>query len=357
MRRFIIPCFIAVALRSVSGADTGQELEAIRLRIESAKPNASESADLARLDGWAYGNTAFAGRATAVLAFFHRLKGTPERIQDKLKTFALKKDGAWNLDERECCLEYARIKAREDFAAAMILIDKLGQSGSGVQRMLAAEAAGDVLLAGKQFQAAEDAYRLAKKVFQADEYLTDDPLAKLALDRVKKGLAAARRPLDVEKYGEDFVLYREAETLRRDKKNYASALELYRQVIKRFPDTIYAEASRLYEALCAIKMGKVDEAERSLEAFYRQSKYGLYRGEALLELGRIALERKVDPVLARATFDEMDKWLATIEDHDKQIPEFAIRESAREVTKAPASEKTWIHGAMSTNSASCRASW
>jgi len=332
--------FMILVIREVAGADSGSELHEIRVRIESGKPNSSEASDLSQLEGIANGKTAFAGRATAVLAFFHRKKETiTERVKDKLKAFVLTKDGSWNLDERECCLEYARIKAHEDFPAAMQVIDKLGQSGSGVLRMLAAEAAGDVFLIGKRFKEAEDAYRLAKRIFDSDGYLKDDPLAKLALERVKRSLEAARRPLDVEKYGEDFVLYREAEVQRRQKKNYAVALEIYGQIIKRFPDTIYAEASHLYELLCMVKTGKVEHAERGLETFCAKNKYGLYRGEAMLELGRIALERKVDPALARTRFDELEKWLAAVEEHDKELPAFSIKDAAKDVTKPPAVEK------------------
>jgi len=398
MVRLLAVIILALALRLVSGADTGQELEAIRLRIESGKSNPAEGADLSLLEGWAFGNTAFAGRATAVLAFFHRLKGTPERIQDKLKTCALKKDGAWNMDERECCLEYARLKAQEDFSAAMNVIDKLGQSGSGIQRLLAAEAAGDVLLAGKQFQAAEEAYRLAKKIFQADEYLRDDLLAKLALERVWKGLAAARRPLDVEKYGEDFVLYREAEE-NRNWKNYAQALARYDEIIKAYPQTVYAVASECYAIDCLLALYRETECSkaaqviekakgrlkeliqqlrdgqrrglpagaleqlakkiraqetliRSLEmaptgpkaaslaeeraaAFLKREPAGLYRGEVHVMLGRHYLDAAFNPARAEDYFSRAAKWCAEINQNPEKRAGLEVPEKARQVSAPP----------------------
>ncbi len=142
--------------------------------------------------------------------------------------------------------------------------------------------------------------------------------------------------------GEDFLLYRRAESLRRSGRGFKKALELYRVVIKKHPANIYAEASRLYAPLCLVGLKKLDGAQRDLWAFYQKDKNGLYRGEALLELGRIELEHRVRPLEARKYFGLLNKWF---ERARKEVPDnkMRIKPAARRLTAPPKAEKKADH--------------
>ncbi|HUX01144.1 MAG TPA: hypothetical protein VMY35_09225, partial [Phycisphaerae bacterium] len=141
-------------------------------------------------------------------------------------------------------------------------------------------------------------------------------------------------------YGEDFVRYRDAERLRRVEDNPAAAREVYLEIIQKWPEGIYAEASRLYAAQCLVAMGKIAEAKRELAAFRASDPYGLYRGEAALEMGRIALEYDLAPQAAKGCFLLLQTWLWEVQDKTPlNIERLAVREAAEQVTAPPAQEK------------------
>jgi len=115
---------------------------------------------------------------------------------------------------------------------------------------------------------------------------------------------------------------------------------VYLEIVKKWPETIYAEASRLYAATCLVAMGKTGEAKPELYAFRASDPYGLYRGEAVLEMGRIALEHHLNPGAAKGCFLLLDTWLK--EGRNKEplnIEKLAVREAATKVTTPPRQEK------------------
>ncbi len=159
---------------------------------------------------------------------------------------------------------------------------------------------------------------------------------------IRRGLRSLKYDIDRLTLGEDFLLYRTAESLRRSGRGFKKALELYRVVIKKHPDNIYAEASRLYAPLCLVGLKKLDGAQRELWAFYQKDKNGLYRGEALLELGRIELEHKVRPFEARRYFELLNAWFKSAR---KETPdcEMGVKPAARRLVAPPKSEKKADH--------------
>ena len=77
--------------------DTGKTLAEIRLRVETPEVNRQEVGDLAYLWRLAQGTTPWAGRATAILAFYDRCKGSSDRTLPKLlSSFAVKQHGGDN---------------------------------------------------------------------------------------------------------------------------------------------------------------------------------------------------------------------------------------------------------------------
>ena len=138
------------------------------------------------------------------------------------------------------------------------------------------------------------------------------------------------------RYGEEFVRYRDAERLRRVQQKFAEARKVYLEIVEKWPETVYAEASRLYAAKCLVAMGKTDEAKRELHVFRQSDPYGLYRGEAAIEMGRIALEHDLVPQAARGAFLLAETWLREVQNQKPlNIDRLAVPEKARQVTAPP----------------------
>jgi tetratricopeptide (TPR) repeat protein len=170
---------------------------------------------------------------------------------------------------------------------------------------------------------------------------------------VEKSVAEARRLLDAGKADEATRLLApvrkrlgedrdpRVEGLRRIHHKFAEGRAVYAEVVKKWPETIYAEASRLYAAKCLVGMGKTDEAKRELHAFRKSDPYGLYRGEAAVEMGRIALEHDLQPKAARGAFLLAETWLQEVQNRQPlNIERLAVPEKARKVTAPPGQEKS-----------------
>ena len=222
---------------------------------------------------------------------------------------------------------------------ALVIFDWTASKAQGEPLVLAAEGCGKALMAMKDFRRAVECFDFAVKAVKsiADYYGTYDKLTA----RLKQELARARRLADADLYGEDFVLYRDAETLRRVQKKYKEARQTYQAILKRFPDSPYADASTLYAAMCLIEMDKPQEAGRELVALWHANHYGLYTGEAMLELGRIALEYDLQPKAAKGCFLFLDAWFQEFRNQPPLEIEkrSAVPEAARKVTAPPAKEK------------------
>ena len=92
--------------------------------------------------------------------------------------------------------------------------------------------------------------------------------------------------------------------------------------------------------MCLIEMGKVNEAQIELVALRTANPYGPYSGEALLELGRIALEHYVQPKAARGCFMLLDTWIQEVKSKPVlNITKLAVPDAARAVTTPPQEEK------------------
>jgi tetratricopeptide (TPR) repeat protein len=222
---------------------------------------------------------------------------------------------------------------------ALVIFDWTASKAQGEPLVLAAEGCGKALMALKDFRRAVECFDFAVKAVKsiADDYGTYDKLTA----RLRQELARARRLADTDLYGEDFVLYRDAETLRRIQKKYPEARQTYQAILKRFPDGPYADASTLYAAMCLIEMEKPQEAGRELVALWHANRYGPYAGEAMLELGRIALEYDLQPKAAKGCFLFLDAWFQEFRNQPPLEIEkrSAVPEAARKVTTPPAKEK------------------
>ncbi len=267
-------------------------------------------------------------------------RGEADNTLERMKRY-VKDRSRYNPEHRECYDLAARAHvAKGEHYPALVLYDWVARHEKGLPKVLAAEGCGKALEAMKRYDKAYQAYSFALKYLRTgvQDYDRDPKLS----GRLRAALRRTARLRDIDRYGEDFMLYRDAETLRRGKRKYRDALKKYREIIERFPESVYAEASGLYEGLCLVKLANVDEAEGRLAAFWKKERNGLYRGEALLEFGRIALEHRVRGRLAKGYFDTLDGWLDEVAKQDTFVEGFSIesiKEAARKLTKPPAAEK------------------
>jgi len=111
----------------------------------------------------------------------------------------------------------------------------------------------------------------------------------------------------------------------------------------------YTAASRLYEGLCLVELGRTAEGIKKLEAFVDQSDPktpGLYRGEAMLQLARLHLDGRAGRIDRKKADDwlyRLDEWviLARAENEDWRFNDLlpGIRKAAKQKTDGPTQEK------------------
>ena len=116
----------------------------------------------------------------------------------------------------------------------------------------------------------------------------------------------------------------------------ALALEHYEALIRKYPHTVFAEAAGLYRAVCRIKLGRSQEAERDLEGFLAAAPMGLYRGEAMWVLGDVALQERWDAKAAKKRYEQALDWCGRVRALKEGARLYAVPEKAAEPAKAPA---------------------
>jgi tetratricopeptide (TPR) repeat protein len=267
----------------------------------------------------------------------------PDKALDFVRPYVEPRD-AYNLDHADCYLVAGdALLALGKPYDALVIFDWMAGKADGVPLVRAAEGCGRAFLARKEFQKAIECFRFAIGYAQQCAYDQE------ALIRRLEGLLRdAQRLADMDLYGEDFVRYRDAERLRRQSpqmspgltgtnlRDHAAAREIYLEIIQKWPESVYAEAARLYAAQCLVAMGKTEEAKRELAAFRASDPYGLYRGEAVLEMGRIALEYDLAPQAAKGCFLLLETWLREVQDKTPlNIEKLAVRDAAEKVTAPP----------------------
>jgi tetratricopeptide (TPR) repeat protein len=270
-------------------------------------------------------------RVDALIARVALDSKAPDKALDFVRPYVEPRD-AYNLDHADCYLVAGdALLALGKPYDALVIFDWMAGKSDGVPLIRAAEGCGRAFLARKEFQKAIECFRFAIGYAQQCAY---DQGALIG--RLKGLLRDAQRLAEMDLYGEDFVRYRDAEHLRRVQGNHAAAREVYLEIIQKWPESIYSEASRLYAAKCLVALGKIEEAKQELAAFRASDPYGLYRGEAVLEMGRIALEYDLAPQAAKGCFLLLQTWLEEVQDKTPlNIEKLAVREAAEKVTTPP----------------------
>jgi len=258
---------------------------------------------------------------------------------------------------------YLKLEKHHD---AMSLFDWLATSENKGQLMLqalAVEGVGRTYLAQRNLPEARKAFTFAlhnlKRVYlpkarEKAKYYDEPPpdldylvkrierLLKQATPKKPKSPKKPERPKRPKKSGPgpDYYKFRQAETLRRHRQNHVEALRVYKDLIDTYPDSPYSEAARLYAPICMAKLGAHQAAEEELKTFVAANEYGLYRGEALLETGRIAIEYQFDAEIAFDGFERLDAWIKEVRKPNRSVAAPAVPAVERGRIQPPKERET-----------------
>ncbi|NBC10810.1 MAG: tetratricopeptide repeat protein [Planctomycetes bacterium] len=262
-------------------------------------------------------------------------------------------------------------RAAEHADQALRIFDHLAGNTEGEEQFEAAWRCGRSLALLGRYDDALDAFAFAHHTLRAMHPSDTPPHLKPLADGLSEDRKRVAYLRDVTRYGLEYLLYRRAQEHRLAGR-YEQAAAGYRQVIDTAQDTMtrllieklstefttpeaskklpgagvdespYTAASRLYEALCLIELGQAREAVQRLEAFADEDPATtpevtprpdgeaeriaaeqttlpgdrpipapplLFRGQALLELGRLALEHELDLDRADEYFARLDHWI------------------------------------------------
>lgn len=313
-----------------------QEFEAARLRIESGDQNQQSRLDAALLQRLARGKGQLATDALAALTCQLRSEGKPipGGMVQKLREASKKQDGTWDFSNYNAVLEYARYCATEKHEDPSSLIDSLALSGNAAAKILAAELAGDLLLLKNKHADAIGRYAFAQAIWKSDQYVRESPRITGVMKRIEASLLRAKRSIEVEKYGQEFVLYRDAETHRRCGR-FKQAIEVYRELIKHYSESVFAEAAQLYVGYCFIGDRQFNEANAQFKKIIDGNPWGVYRGEALVAAAELRLNVFLDVQGSSALFQNALAWIESITNAPVNLNPFMPPERSLEVTSTP----------------------
>ncbi|MBN1673897.1 MAG: tetratricopeptide repeat protein [Kiritimatiellae bacterium] len=151
------------------------------------------------------------------------------------------------------------------------------------------------------------------------------------------------RRWDIERYGADFVAYRDADRLRFANKP-AQALAKYAEVIKTYPGTVYAEAATVYSGYCHRELEDYATAEK-LWREQLKNPWGLYRGEICLALANMEFEYRLRPQEAEYWYKKAIEWMDKVGLVDKKMFLLGVPGKAFTVSAPPIrmkEQKAWF---------------
>jgi tetratricopeptide (TPR) repeat protein len=179
--------------------------------------------------------------------------------------------------------------------------------------------------------------------------------------QIEERIAALQRTIEIDSYGLDFVLYKEAQGFRNashplaldftnvaaafgkdgeiggrvPKADYEMAMYRYNELIQLYSDNPYGQAAKLYRAVCIAKTGEVDEAINLLEEFYEDDVNGLFRGEALSIIGDLYSYAKWDFTNAEEAYRKSLEWIDIHQQQNRILESYLIPEKSRKISQPP----------------------
>ncbi len=135
-----------------------------------------------------------------------------------------------------------------------------------------------------------------------------------------------------EQFGDDFLAWHDARELHLSER-FEDARAAYANLAREFPDTVYAEGARFHAAECLLELGEVRKAAEEFAEFAKSQPLGLWRGEALFNLGEIHLRHEFDTKAAHEAFEKVVDWVNTVRDlSDDEVSLAKLPEVVKYVT-------------------------
>ncbi len=252
-------------------------------------------------------------------------------------------------------LEYTRcLVADTRIREAVRALDFAKDNTEGHQHARVLAVFGDLSGMADQWSAAIDQYKEAlsygdrfftrRRTRESQEVITGpvvpgtDDWRRTHRPAIAASLKHAERQHEIQQYGQGFVDYRDARTAHLNNK-YADAISLYNAIIQQHEGSVYAEAAQLYRAQCLAESGNLQEAIRTMEAFIRTAPLGLYRGEALHEIGRLFLAQG-DVQRAERHFQQVLEWIPRARTQERDLTLYALPAQAARVAAPPEAAQT-----------------
>ena len=295
---------------------------------------------------------------------------------------------------------------------AIKIIDVVGQQFEDETRVLASECGADLFLQTRLYKRSIEFYGFALKtlnslkkreyVHEKGERIFFTAEQTIIKNRLESKLEIAQRLLDEKQFGPDWVSYRDSQRLHFDGK-HIEAYFAYLDVIKQFPESVYAAASACYsiemltqfadenkphgqaklskewqddlqatrqlhnyakrsktsESLLASYQSKIERleqnlellkklplgqaaiemAERETEKFIERDKFGLYRGEAMLDCGACWLEIFLDPDKAEPWLKRANDWFYEVQKTDSALSKLQVPDKSQKISAPPPKER------------------
>lgn len=141
-------------------------------------------------------------------------------------------------------------------------------------------------------------------------------------------------------YGEDYGNYVKMRKLYQSGLSENAAV-LCEKIVKqnKGAENVYVAAAKLLSAKCALRDRRLSQDERTkraeaqLDKFIKEQPYGLYRGEALMELGRIELELNWDSDAAAKHYGKALEWFRYVRSLNDAMEIYAVPDKVRDVSK------------------------
>ncbi len=386
-RRLLLLVFLLVLARCGYG---GLPLLAPDSRVERAVAGLSEertarSAEQALQRLARDRNEDAQAAACAALAAHWRRSGRRDRASALVKPWSDLKPGNLVLNRIEALFEHALCEAEGGHPlSAFRILDYAREHATGLEAAYTRVAYAAVVELAHDYEKALDWLREALALGnrwanppRRDEYERPEPPPgtgrwpplRTEIERRVKALEYKR---DVARWGLEFVLYRDAQNARKadhvqaldftdtarlypgqgagradiPEADHRRALELYDRLIEEGPETVFAEAAGLYRAVSLAHLGRAAEAERDLKQFVSSAPLGLYRGEAMLLLGDIALQTHWAPRSAGQHYREALDWCERARAVSEGVRLYAVPDKASAPSRAPERWQTLDRGGV-----------
>ncbi|MBN1670611.1 MAG: tetratricopeptide repeat protein [Kiritimatiellae bacterium] len=285
-----------------------------------------------------------AAEAAAALAHYHRSRNELETALEVLAPWVPPKAGPAHLHPKASLEQVRCLHAQGKLTEALPILQWIAEQCPDTTQIEAAKFAGDLCAELLQFERAISFYEWALKLV-ALHFPYPDPggADKRRREQLMALIAETKRRWDVERYGADFVAYRDADRLRFAGKP-AQALDKYAEVIAQYPGTAYSEAATVYSGYCCRDLEEYAKAEE-LWRDMLENPWGLYRGEICLALANMEFEYRLRPEKAEYWYRKAIEWMDKVKLVDSRVSAFTVPGQALAVSAPPAAmkeQKAWI---------------